>query len=607
MRVELRQRSVMTCCQSWRGLNNMVAMKRFAAFILTACSLCMVAPAQTSVPSFRWNLVREHELLPHPNYFVERSATTDRFPGATVPLKLAVSPSGKVTAVELGYNPWGSMPDPKTYDWQAIRQTALQWRFVPFTVLGKPVTTNIEEAVYLFGPRREPVRHVEPLVIKPDSSIVIKLERTHCFGPCPVYTLRIDAHTIRYEGTYATVVEGVHYESADPAAVRQLANRFLNADFYSLDDKYAQMITDCPSYIVSISIDGRAKSVTDYNGVHVGMPFAVSELEDAVDMLARSDRWVRGREGLVQSLKSEGYNFHTTDAQRILQRAITGDQAKTVEELLQAGVPLQVLPGTQAPADAGTTFDPTRLQWLSTASGAPEVMPVLLRAHASERDQEDKNSALQSAAAFGDLEMVQTLIRYGANPKATFKVTRPKGKMRGQPLETVDNGSVLTSAAASGNPSVVREILQYHPDLESKDSRGRTAVFSAAEGHYGQVRESVDRVECLKILAAANANPNARDSEGDTAMWAAATDNVREELLKMGLDINAQNDEGETVLFGLWDVSAVPFFAQHGLDLNLRNHHGEDAIQNYQRRHINFPAMKVAIEKASVKGDAMPR
>jgi ankyrin repeat protein len=577
-------------------------MMRVAAFILPACSLCLVAMAQNGLHTFPWNVVRQHELLPHPNHFVAKSAT-NMFPLAIVPLKLTVSPEGEVTTVELDQDRLGSKPDPQTYDWKAIQQTALHWKFVPFTLQGQPVTANIEESVGLVGPRREPAEHVKPPVMRPDSNILITLKRTQCFGSCPAYTLTIDTQVIRYEGTYATVVKGIHQESADPAAVRQLAQRFLDGDFYSFDDKYVGGGTDGPTYVVSVSIDGVAKTVTDYQGVLRDMPFVVSSLEDAVDILARSDRWVQGREGLTQSLKTEGYKFHTTDAQSIMQAAIVGDQAQTVEELLQAGVPLQMLPGVQASADVRTTFDPTRLQWLTAAGESPEVMPVLLQAHASEQNQEDKNSALQSAAALGDLEMVKELIRYGANPNATFKVTSPDNTGR-PPLNKGSNGPVLTRAAASGKPAVVREILRYHPDLEARDSLGRTAIFAAVEGHYGQWPESVDRLECLKILAAAGADPNARDSKGDTAMWFAATDNVREQLLKMGLDINAQNDEGETVLFGIYDVGAIPFLVQHGLDLNVRNHHGEDAIQSYQRRRVNFPAMKEAIEKASATGDA---
>jgi hypothetical protein len=49
-------------------------------------------------------------------------------------------------------------------------------------------------------------------------------------------------------------------------------------------------------------------------------------------------------------------------------------------------------------------------------------------------------------------------------------------------------------------------------------------------------------------------------------LWEAATDEVREELLKMGVDINVRNNDGETALFGLLDVNAVPFLAPHGLD-----------------------------------------
>ena len=478
---------------------------RMASFILLACSSCSVALAQTGTATFRPEVVRTHVLPPHPSYFVENSLT-NRFPPASLPLQLTVSPEGKVTAVELGQSHGVSMPDPATYDWQAIRETALQWRFVPFTVEGKPVTANIEEWVALVGPRRQPTKHVDPPVLKPDSDIVITLQRTLCYGFCPAYTLRLDSHSIRYEGTSSTVVEGVHNDIADSAAVRQLAKRFLDADFYSFADEYTAPVTDLPTDTISISIDGRTKSIADYGGIAVGMPFAVSDLEGAVDILAHSDRWVLGREGLVQSLKSEGYDFHTTDAQGILQRAIGADQAKTVEELLQAGVPLDVLPNAQPPAKAWD-FDPTNLQWLSYASDAPEVMPVLLRAHASEHNQKDKDFALGNAAGFGDLDMVQALIRYGANPKATFEMPNPKNFATGPSTQPVSNGSVLTRAATSGDPAVLHEILQYRPDLEAKDSRGRTALFAAAAGHNGQLHEAAQRVECLKLLAAAGADP----------------------------------------------------------------------------------------------------
>lgn len=576
-----------------------MAVTRILALLISSF-FCSVSLAQ-SPTTFSWQVVRNHELLPHPSHLVEQSATNS-FPPASVPLKLTVSPAGAVTAVELGHNPYGRAPDPSTYNWQAVQQLALQWKFIPFATGGKPVTASIDEWVTLVGPRREPTRHVDPPALRPDSNIVITLERTPCLGTCPAYKLTIDPHSIRYQGVYSTVVEGPHHDTPDPAAVRRLAQRFVDAGFYSLDDKYILGVTDGTTCTLSISIDGRTKSVTDYGGINVGMPLVVSELEDAADILARSGRWVRGHEGLVQNLKAEGFDFHTADAQSILARVIEHDQARTVEELLQSGVPLEVLPDAQAPTNR-SQFDPTVLHWLTFATNSPAVMPVLLAARVSEHDQQDKDSALQGAAGFGDLEMVRALINYGANPDAIFTLATPPRNVPGLPPQTTGNGSVLTRAAASGNPEVVREILAHHPILEAKDSNGRTAIFAAAEGRFTQSSESNDRVECLKLLAAAGANPNARDNQGDTALWVAATNNVRQQLLNMGIDINARNNDGDTVLFHLWDANAVTFLIQHGLDVNIRNHFGEDAIQSYQRRHIIIsPEMKAAIEKAAGPG-----
>jgi hypothetical protein len=59
-----------------------------------------------------------------------------------------------------------------------------------------------------------------------------------------------------------------------------------------MDAEYRESATDNPTYILSISIDGHTKKVVDYIGVSVGMPAVITDLEDAVDTLARTDRWI---------------------------------------------------------------------------------------------------------------------------------------------------------------------------------------------------------------------------------------------------------------------------------------------------------------------------
>ena len=53
-------------------------------------------------------------------------------------------------------------------------------------------------------------------------------------------------------------------------------------------------VTDNPTYVLSIAIDGHKKQVVDYVGQWVGMPAAIVELEDDVDALAHTERWIKG-------------------------------------------------------------------------------------------------------------------------------------------------------------------------------------------------------------------------------------------------------------------------------------------------------------------------
>ncbi len=51
---------------------------------------------------------------------------------------------------------------------------------------------------------------------------------------------------------------------------------------------YRAGVTDNPTYVLSITIDGQAKKVVDYVGSWEGMPMVITELEDEVDTLAQT-------------------------------------------------------------------------------------------------------------------------------------------------------------------------------------------------------------------------------------------------------------------------------------------------------------------------------
>ena len=98
-----------------------------------------------------------------------------------------------------------------------------------------------------------------------------------------------------FDGRAFVVVKRKRMDTADASDVRRLAEKFIAGDYYSFDDAYRSSVTDNPSYILSIEIDGHKKAVEDYVGSWVGMPAVVTALENEVDSFARTKRWIGSR------------------------------------------------------------------------------------------------------------------------------------------------------------------------------------------------------------------------------------------------------------------------------------------------------------------------
>ena len=144
-------------------------------------------------------------------------------------------------------------------------------------------------------PERLPKNHVAAPVVRPSSNIVITLERSGCFGNCPHYTVTVSTEGIVFDGRQNVAFTGKHVDRVDADEVRSLAKKFVAADFYSMDSSYDVLMTDQPLYVLSIVIDGQTKKVQDYRGARAGMPAVVTEMEEEVDKLARTERWIKGR------------------------------------------------------------------------------------------------------------------------------------------------------------------------------------------------------------------------------------------------------------------------------------------------------------------------
>ena len=177
--------------------------------------------------------------------------------------------------------------------------------------------------------------------------IAITLERTACFGFCPVYTVTLrDDGTVTYRGTEHVKVSGTHTWKIDPAAVRALAQEMQDEGFFALQDEYRSMVTDHPTVITSLSIGTRTKKVVDY----VAGPPKLKDFEAKIDEIAGTRKYVKGDDKLlaailaadepaVRSLLAGGADARAADDDRVtlVMRAAETGNAEIVRMLLAAG------------------------------------------------------------------------------------------------------------------------------------------------------------------------------------------------------------------------------------------------------------------------------
>lgn len=122
----------------------------------------------------------------------------------------------------------------------------------------------------------------------PDD-FVIKLERTACFGACPVYSVTIDARgNVTYDGTRFVRIAGRQTDRIPLSRVAALLETVDRILFFDLEDRYRQLITDLPTTFVTVTRDGRSKRVEDY----FGAPKTLKDLERQIDDAAGTTRWI---------------------------------------------------------------------------------------------------------------------------------------------------------------------------------------------------------------------------------------------------------------------------------------------------------------------------
>lgn len=130
--------------------------------------------------------------------------------------------------------------------------------------------------------------------IKNWNSLVISLERSACYGTCPVYHVEIHGDgTVVFVGNRFVAVTGERREHIARSAVQHLFAQFRSANYFWSFDRYTAPVTDLPEYTTSIAFDGQSKSIEDYGGGMVGMPPELIALEADIDRAADTGKWIK--------------------------------------------------------------------------------------------------------------------------------------------------------------------------------------------------------------------------------------------------------------------------------------------------------------------------
>ena len=137
-------------------------------------------------------------------------------------------------------------------------------------------------------------------LVQAESPITkIVLERTPCFGTCPVYTLTLHSSgVVEFVGTNHVKAKGPQTGKISAPSFARLVKKIEEIGFFSLRDRYdgknpdgsGSTVTDLPSRKTTVTRGDETKTVVNY----FQGPAGLTELELLIDELAKSEKWIRG-------------------------------------------------------------------------------------------------------------------------------------------------------------------------------------------------------------------------------------------------------------------------------------------------------------------------
>jgi hypothetical protein len=393
------------------------------------------------------------------------------------------------------------------------------------------------------------------------SKLRITLQRSACFGSCPDYIVTIsgDGSVIfttdhrpvdpvagvhrEFSRSVGVLVPGTHRTKINTDEVKALVKQFREAQFFELKNEYRYGATDAPTYVVSIETGRGSKRIVDYIGSRAGMPAAVRSLEDAIDKAARTGRWIEGTPDAIPLLRAEGFRFDSPIGQDLMTNAAERGDIATMDRLLALGAPL-VGDRTSGPLVAATSARQMEaLSWL-LSHGVGDDPEVLFQGFAE--------------AVRADSDEAFDRLRDLVGPK---------------PITSEIATNLLRLAAENGNVRMASYFLQFHPRLNGsrKDRPIEDPPLWAAAQHSCSSEGShpnCDHRRVVRMLLDAGAeaawfHPIYRNS----VFFQVSDPAIAKMLLAAGADPNFKDTDGEPIIFSISDEGVALVMIDAGMNL----------------------------------------
>ena len=170
-------------------------------------------------------------------------------------------------------------------------RTTLVWLAVVFGACA-PRTASV--------PRNDQAVQTDTTGLRADTTRqhAVLLERTPCFGRCPVYTIAVSpSGKVTFHGRANVKQLGTTSAQIPREKVEALVDELDRAGYFTFADKYVpaepacgNYATDLPSVISAVIHRGRSKTIVHDYGCG-SAPAALVVLERRIDEVLGSDRW----------------------------------------------------------------------------------------------------------------------------------------------------------------------------------------------------------------------------------------------------------------------------------------------------------------------------